>query len=181
MKGISQACKTAESIHAIKSSYIRAIYSYCYADLLKCPEQNVSDQSLTQVSQHYVHVSFCFKVIRSWLFMPISGHGHVICMSDMLMVQQKSWQCPVLMPTGNQHNIVTCWNQLCNLHGNRLCTFHENISLFPHICDKKKPLCKQISLAHSHYRTNLHTWIMLRIELNCICQRQFFKCWSIFE
>ncbi len=44
---------------------------------LKCIEQNVNNQSLTQVSQLYVHNSFCFEVIRY-----ICGHGHVICMGD---------------------------------------------------------------------------------------------------
>ncbi len=92
-----------------KSSYIRCVYSQCHVDWLKCTEQNVNNQSLTQVSQlcvysqyHvdwlkcteqnvnnqnltqvsqlYVHVSFCLKVIRSWHNLPTGGHGHVICM-----------------------------------------------------------------------------------------------------
>ncbi len=34
-------------------------------DLLKC---TVNNQSLTQVTYIYVHVSFCLKVIRSWQY-----------------------------------------------------------------------------------------------------------------
>ncbi len=63
-----------------KSSYIRSVYSQCPVDSLKCTEQNVNNQTLIQVSQLYVHVFFCLKVIRSWLNLPIGGHGHVICM-----------------------------------------------------------------------------------------------------
>ncbi len=33
-----------------------------------------------KVSQLYVHVSFCLKVIRSWHNLPTGGHGHVIYM-----------------------------------------------------------------------------------------------------
>ncbi len=68
------------SIHD-KSSYIRYVYSQCHVDLLKCTEQNVNNQSLPQVSQFYVYVSFCLRVIRSSLNLPTGGHGHVICMS----------------------------------------------------------------------------------------------------
>ncbi len=32
-----------------------------------CTEQNINNQRLTQVSQRYVNVYFCLKVIRSWL------------------------------------------------------------------------------------------------------------------
>ncbi len=64
------------------SSYIRSVYSQCHVDSLKCTEQNVNNQTLTQVSQLYVHISFCLKVIRSWLNLPAGGHAHVICMGD---------------------------------------------------------------------------------------------------
>ncbi len=63
-----------------KSSYIRFVYSQYHVDWLKCTEQNVNNQNLTQVSQLYVHVSFCLTVIRSWLNLPTGGHGHLICM-----------------------------------------------------------------------------------------------------
>ncbi len=63
-----------------KSSYIRFVYSQYHVDWLKCTEQNVNNQNLKQVSQLYVHVSFCLKVIRSWHNLPTGGHGHVICM-----------------------------------------------------------------------------------------------------
>ncbi len=69
-----------------KSSYIRSVYSQYHVDLLKCIEQNVNNQSLTQVSQLYVHVSFCLKVIKSWLNLPTGGHGHMICMGVMISV-----------------------------------------------------------------------------------------------
>ncbi len=65
-----------------KSSCIRFVYSQCHVDWLKCTEQNVNNQNLTQVSQLYVHVSFCLKVIRLWHNLPTGGHGHVICMLD---------------------------------------------------------------------------------------------------
>ncbi len=42
-----------------KSSYIRSVHS------TECPEQNVNNQSLAQVS--HLYVSFVSKVIRSWL------------------------------------------------------------------------------------------------------------------
>ncbi len=65
-----------------KSSYIRFVYSQYHADQLKCTEQNVYNQSLTQILQLYVHIFFCLKVIRSWHNLSIGGHGHVICMLD---------------------------------------------------------------------------------------------------
>ncbi len=49
-------------------------------DLLKCTVQNVNNQSLKQVSQLYVHVSFCLKVIKSRINLFTDGNGHVICM-----------------------------------------------------------------------------------------------------
>ncbi len=41
----------------------------------------VNNQNLIQVSQLYVHISVCFKVIRSRLNLPTGDHGHVICMA----------------------------------------------------------------------------------------------------
>ncbi len=35
-----------------------------------------------KVSQLYVHVFFCLKVIRSWLYLLTGVHGHLICMGD---------------------------------------------------------------------------------------------------
>ncbi len=67
-----------------KSSYIRFVYSQYHMDLLKCTQQNVNNQTLKQFSQLYVHVSFCVKVIRSRLNLPTGGHGHVICMGDLV-------------------------------------------------------------------------------------------------
>ncbi len=64
-----------------KSSLIhRSVHSQCHVVSLKCTEQNVNNQTLTQVSQLYIHVFFCLKVIRSWLNINTGGHGHVICM-----------------------------------------------------------------------------------------------------
>ncbi len=63
-----------------KSSYISSVYSQCHVVILKCTEQNVNNQTLTQVSQLYVHVYICLTAIRSWLNLPTGGHGHVICM-----------------------------------------------------------------------------------------------------
>ncbi len=73
-----------------KSSYISSVCRQCHVDLLKCTEQNVNYQSLTQVSQLYVHFSFCLlKVIRSWLNVVSVGYGHVICMSDATTPSQE--------------------------------------------------------------------------------------------
>ncbi len=46
-----------------KPSSIRFVYIQYHTDNLKCTEQNVNNQTLTQVSQLYVHVSFCLKLI----------------------------------------------------------------------------------------------------------------------
>ncbi len=75
------------------SSYVRFVYSQYHVHCLKCTEQNVNNQNLTQVSQLYVHVSFCLKVIRSWHNLPIGGHGHVICM----LVIANIWQIKFLL------------------------------------------------------------------------------------
>ncbi len=74
-----QGCKTAEWIHEI----LIFLHQIC-SQSMACGfiTQNVKNQSLTQVSQLYVHISFCLKVIRSWLNLCTGGHGHVICMPD---------------------------------------------------------------------------------------------------
>ncbi len=38
-------------------SYIRSVYNQCHVDSLKYTDQNVNNQTLTQVTQLYVHVS----------------------------------------------------------------------------------------------------------------------------
>ncbi len=48
--------------------------------LMKSTEQNVNNQTLTQVSQLYVHVFVCLEIIRPSLNLSTGGHGHVICM-----------------------------------------------------------------------------------------------------
>ncbi len=54
----------------------------------------LANQNLTQVSQLYVQVSFCLKVIRSWHNLPTGGHGHVICMHDYdIILFNKSQDC----------------------------------------------------------------------------------------
>ncbi len=93
-----------------KSSYIRFVYSQHHMDWLKCTEQNVNNQNLTQVSQLYVHVSFCLKVIRSWHNLPTGGHSHVICMLD--------WGHKKSSPSGTQWKIhgsggsLSCFTRL---------------------------------------------------------------------
>ncbi len=85
---VAQYLKTRDSISwlysKVKPSYIRSVYSQYYVDLFKCIEQNVNNQSLTQVSQLYVHISFCLKVIRSWLNLPTGATQWCCCaqMSD---------------------------------------------------------------------------------------------------
>ncbi len=56
------------------SSYIRSVYKQCHMVLFKSTEQNISNQTLTQVSQLYAHVFFCLKVIRSLLNLPTGGY-----------------------------------------------------------------------------------------------------------
>ncbi len=53
---------------------------------VECTEQNVNNQSLTQVSQLYVHISFCLKVMKSWLNLLTDRHGHVICMPQWVFI-----------------------------------------------------------------------------------------------
>ncbi len=76
-----------------KSSYIRSVHSQCHVALLKCTEQNVNNQTLTQVSQLYVHHFLCLRVIMSWLNMFTGGHSHVICMCDYesLRLDVQTW------------------------------------------------------------------------------------------
>ncbi len=63
-----------------------SVYSQYHVVLLKGTEQNVINRTLTEVSELYVHVFICLKVIRSWQTMPTGGHGHVICMCDQVIV-----------------------------------------------------------------------------------------------
>ncbi len=43
-------------------------------------EQNVNNQSLTQVSNVLSTFQFVLMIIRSWLNLSTSGHGDMICM-----------------------------------------------------------------------------------------------------
>ncbi len=54
-------------------SYIKSVNSQNHVHLLKCTEQNVNNQSLTQVSLLYVHVSCC-KTAHWWSW-PCDLHG----------------------------------------------------------------------------------------------------------
>ncbi len=54
---------TLESLTLIKglsdkSSYIRSVYSQWHVDVLTCTEQNVNNQTLTQL---YIHFSFVLR------------------------------------------------------------------------------------------------------------------------
>ncbi len=55
-----QGIQSADSIHAI-NLLTSDLFSLCHVDLLKCTEQNVNNQSLIQVLQLYVHISFVLK------------------------------------------------------------------------------------------------------------------------
>ncbi len=99
-----------------KSSYIGSAYSQCHVDLLKCTEQNVNNQSLTQVSRLYVHVSFCLEIIRSWLNLPTGGYGHVICMCDLDMMERSTtldrfmlqiWVLSLVQPIRSAHCYIS--------------------------------------------------------------------------
>ncbi len=102
-----------------KSSYIMSVYSPFHVVLLKSIEPNVHNQTLTQVSHCYVHVSACLKVIRPWLNLPTGGHGHVICMG-VLDVWHSG--CGNGLPQSSNsmrfisygmHNIQSCWRLQC--------------------------------------------------------------------
>ncbi len=62
------AIQSADFIHAINlfisGEDTRSVYSQYH---VKCTEQNVNNQTQTQVLQLYVHISFCLKVIRPCL------------------------------------------------------------------------------------------------------------------
>ncbi len=55
-----QGFQSADSIHMINS-----LTPGLFSVNTMCTEQNVNNQSLTQVSQFYFHVVFCLKVIGS--------------------------------------------------------------------------------------------------------------------
>ncbi len=78
----SQGFQSADSIHAINLLASGLFTVNNDVDWLKCTEQHVNNQSLTQVLQLYIQVSFNLKVIRLWYNMSTAGHGHVICMLD---------------------------------------------------------------------------------------------------
>ncbi len=57
-----QGIQSADSIHVINLLTSGLFtYSQCHVDSLACAVQNVNNQTLTQVSQLYVHVPFCLK------------------------------------------------------------------------------------------------------------------------
>ncbi len=87
-----------------KSSYIRFFYSQYHVDWFKCTEQNVNNHNLTQVSQLYVHVSFCLKVNRSWHNLP-TGWWSWSC--DLHAWSWRNYLFTVIdsiLPFGNAHN-----------------------------------------------------------------------------
>ncbi len=57
-----QGIQSGGSIHGINLlTLIRSVYSQCHVDSLVYIEENVNSQTLTQVSQLYVHVSFYLR------------------------------------------------------------------------------------------------------------------------
>ncbi len=75
-----------------KSSNIRFVYSQYHVDLLKCTQQNVINQSLTPVSQFYVHVSFCLKGIVHLNIIFLYMNFNQICNLDHPVYQNNlSW------------------------------------------------------------------------------------------
>ncbi len=48
--------------------------------------ENVNNQSLTQVLQLYIHVSFCLKAIRPWHNLSTGGYSHVIRILDEVVL-----------------------------------------------------------------------------------------------
>ncbi len=87
-----QGISSADSIHVINhltSGLFTVNAMWTYWNVLN---KNVNNQSLTQVSQLYIHVSFCHlhlkKVNRSWL--NLAYGGHVICMGARLHIDRWS-------------------------------------------------------------------------------------------
>ncbi len=65
-----ESSDSTSSLHSCdKSSYISSVYSQYYEDSLAYTSAQCK-QTLMQVSPLYVHVSFCLKVIRSWMHLP---------------------------------------------------------------------------------------------------------------
>ncbi len=71
-----QTCIISWTYSCCQSCHIRSVYSQCHADVLKCTEQN---QSHTQVSQLYGHVSFCLNVTRSSLVVTVMWFVCLLC------------------------------------------------------------------------------------------------------
>ncbi len=63
----SQEIQSGGSIYVTNRLTSGLFNSLYHMILLKFTEENVNNQTLTQVSQVYVHVFFCIKVILSWL------------------------------------------------------------------------------------------------------------------
>ncbi len=61
-----------------KSSYNRSVYSQFHVYSLKYTDQNINNQTLTQIWQLYVHISFCLDVVSSLVVM-VMWFAWVIC------------------------------------------------------------------------------------------------------
>ncbi len=61
-----------------KFSYNRPVYSQFHVYSLKYTDQNINNQTLTQIWQLYVHISFCLDVVSSLVVM-VMWFAWVIC------------------------------------------------------------------------------------------------------
>ncbi len=117
-------------------------------------------QSLTQVSQLYIHVSICPKVIRSWLNLSTGGNSHVICMCVML-----SW----LLLIKSNHDI--------NNHGDN--SSFISISMTKCVFYLPQTMVMWLSLFTLYYETvwckPYEIFVFFKKIFNIFC----IKCWQI--
>ncbi len=111
----TQGFQSADSSHVINLCLHQLCLQSIPCGLIKCTEQNVNNKSLTQVSQLYVHVSFCLKAIRPWNNLSTGGHRHVICMLDtvevVILCTYIVWRVIVISSSISKK----CWLYICTL------------------------------------------------------------------
>ncbi len=89
------------------SSYIMFVYCQCHVDSLKCTEQNVNNQTLTQVSHYYVHVSFCLEVFRACPLV-IMGMSFACLYNLYYLNFGQIWPPPLCILTKSECQLLDC-------------------------------------------------------------------------
>ncbi len=85
--------------------------------LLKCTEQHTNNHSLTQVSQFYVHASFCLKAIRSLLNLATGGHWKCVLRGPLTL------RFIVRQSVGFLHESFFTLNRLATSHHSAYCVW----------------------------------------------------------